>query len=201
VDASSIVLLVVGVLALGGVAVLVALYLAIRLAARPDRAPVRPTAADELDHYFRRRAGFAVTVNASTALAVDDVFARLVGRPYLSSLPFVSGPHWASEARGIGAERTMSGTVFSVAEVVVVDDPGRELALAGTAVCVPWTIRDFAERFEVVDRGDSRLVEWTIAGTPRWVGWLPWRLLAPVARPVFAFVLRHVLRPRTFRSM
>lgn len=200
-DAWSIVLPVAAVLALGGVAGLVALYLAIRLAARPDRAPVRPIAADGLDHYFRRRAGFAVTVHATTALGVDEVFARLVGRPYLSSLPFLSGPHWRSDARGIGAERTMSGTVFSVAEVVVVDDPGRKIALTGTAVCVPWTIRDFAERFEVVDRGDGRVVEWTIAGTPRWVGWLPWRLLAPIARPVFAFVLRRILRPKTFRAM
>ncbi|GAA3969539.1 hypothetical protein [Gordonia caeni] len=71
----------------------------------------------------------------------------------------------------------------------------RRLALTGTAVCLPLVIKDFAECFVIA--GDR--VEWSIAGSLRWVGRLPWRLLVPLARPVFAFVLRHALRPGTFR--
>lgn len=193
----SIVLLVIGVLVVLGLVGLAGLVIAHRLAARPDRAPVRRTSAAELESYFRRRAAFAVTVSARTSLSGEEVFGRLAERPYLATLPFLSGPHWRDESRGPGAARSMSGTVFSVAEEVLVADPGRELALTGTAVCLPLVIKDFAERFVI----DGERVEWTVAGSPRWVGWLPWRLLVPVVRPVLAFVLRHVLRPRTFRAV
>lgn len=194
-SAVSIALLVVGVLAVLGVAGLLGLYVLHRAADRPDRSPVRRTAAADLDRYLARRAAFAVTVSAPTSLTREEVFARLTGRAYLDTLPFLSGPYWRDDSREAGARRSMAGTVFSVAEEVLVAEPGRELALTGTAVCLPLTIKDFAERF-VIDDGR---VEWTIAGSPRWVGWLPWRLLAPPSRPVFAFVLRHVLRPGTFR--
>ncbi|MEZ5210787.1 hypothetical protein [Gordonia sp. (in: high G+C Gram-positive bacteria)] len=197
----TIALIVLGgvvVLGVAGIAVLAVLH---RLAADPGRSPVRPVSAEALDPYFARGAGFAVTAQARTSLSCEEVYRRLVAGPYLSTLPFLSGPRWTDGGGASGAHRTMSGWVFSVTEEVVVDQPGAELALSGVAVCLPLAIESFAERFVIVaGEGGSRVVSWTIAGTPRWVGWLPWRLLAPVARPFFAFVLRHILRRTAFRS-
>lgn len=192
-------MLVIGVLVVAGFGGLLGLYILHRFAATADRAPTRPLAAAELDGYFARGAGFAVTASALTELSRDAVFDRLDG-PYLSTLPFLSGPHRCGDERGPAGRRWFSGTVFSVTEEVAVAGPGSVRAFSGVAVCLPWTIKDFAERFVVTEESSGLLrVEWTIAGTPRWVGRLPWRLLAPPARPVFAFVLRHVLRPPTFR--
>ncbi|WP_161927074.1 SRPBCC family protein [Gordonia crocea] len=200
------VLLAVGVLAAAGVLGLMVLVLARRWARTPDRAPVAQIAAADLGDYFARRAGFCVTVSAQTPLSPSEVFDRLVGRAYLSTLPFLDGPHWVADdvdtTRGVGSKRTMSGTVYSVSEKVIQYEKDVLIALSGTAVCTPWTIASFAEEFTIAptERTGVSEVRWTIAGTPRWVGWLPWRWGAPLTRPVFAFVLRHVLRVGAFRA-
>ncbi|GAA3047231.1 hypothetical protein GCM10010528_28100 [Gordonia defluvii] len=202
---------VLGVLALGGLVGLLAIGAAVALARRPDRAPVSTIAAADLDDYFARRAAFAVTVSARTPLAPAEIFRRLARRPYLSSLPFLSGPEWLdndwpdkgmADLRGARSRRTMSGTIYAVSEQVIRYEPDVVIALTGTAVCTPATIASFAERFTIgaTERDGVTEVRWTIAGTPRWVGWLPWRWGAPLSRPLFAFVLRHVLRLGAFRA-
>lgn len=198
-------LLILGAIVAVGVLALLGFAVAVGLARRPDRAPVTPIDSTEMDDYFARRAAFAVTVTARTPLSRDEVFARLVGRRYLSSLPFLNGPDWRDEAvdsRGIWSERTMSGTVFSVSELVNQFHKDEMIGLTGTAVCLPATIGSFAEKFVLADTERPGVLEvrWTIAGTPRWIGFLPWRWAAPLSRPVFGFVLRHVLRLGAFRA-
>lgn len=198
----TVVLLIVAVLAVAALFAVIALVVAARLARRPDRAPIRSIPIDRIDDYFDYGAGFAVTVSAVTGLDSTEVFDRLGARPYLSSLPFLSGPFWEDDELVAGARRHFSGTFYSVSEQVVSVAKNEEITMVGTAVCTPATISSFAERF-TVSRGPSAgelRVDWTIAGTPQWVGWLPWRLGAPLTKPVFAFVLRHVLRPKTFRA-
>lgn len=196
------ILFVVGVLAVVGLVALIALAVAVGLARRPDRALVAEIDPDGLDEYFEHRAGFAVTVVERTPLSSSEVFGRLTDRAYLSSLPFLQGPRWLDSSRpGLGARRTMSGTVYSVSEQVIVYEKDVVIALTGTAVCTPATIRSFAERFTLApaDRPGVTEVTWTVAGTPAWVGFLPWRWGAPLVAPVLAFVLRHMLRLGTFR--
>jgi hypothetical protein len=199
------ILLVVGVLAVVGLAALIVLAVAVGLARRPDRASVAVIDPDGLDEYFDRGAAFAVTVVERTPLSASEVFGRLAGRPYLSSLPFLQGPDWlvspTSGGVGVGARRTMSGTIYSVSEQVICYEQDSQIALTGTAVCTPATIRCFAERFTIspADRSGVTEVTWTVAGTPAWVGFLPWRWGAPLVAPVLAFVLRHMLRLGTFR--
>ena len=191
-------IVVVAVLAVAGFAAMVVLFVAVQLARRPDRAPVERVEGSGLDGYFDSRASFAVTVRARPSLTPEQVWSRLCGS-YMSTLPFLSGPEWVGEPAVQGAVRTMSGTVYSVTEQVVGAVPNTCLELSGIAVCAPWTIRDFAERFVIEQDDDGVVVSWTIGGSPRWVGFLPWRWGAPLTCPFFAFVLRHALRPRTFR--
>jgi hypothetical protein len=204
VSGTVIVLGVVAVLAVLGVVGLVALFVLYGLASRPDRFRVRDMTLDEVDDYIERRAAFAITIRETTPLSRREVWERLTGAPYLSSLPMLAGPEWSVSGTGrvaVGATRTMSGTFLSVAQRLAAVDERERIVLIGTGVSVPLAIKDFAERFTLTDgeRLNTITVTWEIAGSPRWVGFLPWRWGAPLIRPVLAFVLRHILRLKPFR--
>ena len=208
---SQIVWLVIGMVAALAVAGIIGLVVLWGTAADPGRSAVREeVTADELDRYIAHDASFAIVLTERTPLSRGEVWDRLVDIEYMSSLPMLSGPAWSGEAvvRGAsptvpeGAVRTMSGTLLSVTERVTHVEHGVELALTGTALSLPLVIHSFAERWTLTDgpRG-TLIVTWAIAGSPRWVGWLPWRWAVPLMRPILGFVLRHVLRLKAFRSI
>lgn len=205
------VVIAVVVLAVAGVIALVILH---GLAADPARADVRRVIApDEVDEYFRKKASFAITIEEATPLSRSEVYERLSAHPYLSSLPFLDGPtpldesgnpveRDGKEGLAVGDRRSFSGTILSVSERVIAVEPRRSWTLVGTGLSLPLIIDSFAERWTLSEGERGRLnVRWEIAGSPRWVGWLPWRLGAPLLRPILAFVLRHALRLKPFRRM
>jgi hypothetical protein len=152
------ILLVVGVLAVVGLAALIVLAVAVGLARRPDRASVAVIDPDGLDEYFDRGAAFAVTVVERTPLSASEVFGRLAGRPYLSSLPFLQGPDWlvspTSGGVGVGARRTMSGTIYSVSEQVICYEQDSQIALTGTDSMLRRALHHLPCRPFRGDRGD-----------------------------------------------
>lgn len=197
-------LVVVGVLLALGLIGLLALFVLNGLATKPGRFAVREMSADAVSDYIDRRAAFAIEISETTPLSRREVWERLTQVPYLSSLPFLSGPDWTvsgSDRVAVGATRSMSGTILSVSQQVVGVVEREQLVLVGTGISLPWAIKDFAERFTITDgaRLNTLTVTWEIAGSPRWVAFLPWRWCAPIARPVLAFVLRHILRLKAFR--
>ncbi|MFW0785443.1 hypothetical protein AAFP35_13055 [Gordonia sp. CPCC 206044] len=202
--------IVVAVLAVIGIVAILAAIVLCGLATKPDRFAVREVSADSIDDYFERRASFAITIVETTPLSRKEVWERLTTAEYLSSLPFLHGPSWAPDTGDpdgdwrsvrVGARRSMSGTILSVGQRVVEVDDSESLTLVGTGVSVPLAIKDFAERFTIVDgaRPNTLTVTWQIGGSPRWVGFLPWRWGTPFMRPILGFVLRHVLRLKPFR--
>ncbi|WP_244882652.1 hypothetical protein [Gordonia desulfuricans] len=197
--------IVVGAVLVIGVLAVVGGIVAYGLATRPDRFAVREMRLADVDRYIEKTASFAIVLECTTPLSRGEVWSRLTQVRYLSSLPLLAGPTWTDAADRsepvVGAGRTMSGTILSVAQRVIGVIPGERLTLAGTGISVPWAIADFAGRFTIVDgpRPRTVTVRWEIAGSPRWVGWLPWRWCVPIARPVLAFVLRHILRLKPFR--
>ncbi|MFZ2240162.1 MAG: SRPBCC family protein [Gordonia amarae] len=208
---SQIVWLVIGVLAALGVVGIVGLVVLWGTASNPGRSAVRKEIpAGEVDRYIERGAAFAIVLTERTPLARREVWDRVVNVEYMSSLPLLSGPAWsgddvipgASPVIPVGAARTMSGTLMSVSERVTHVEDEAELTLTGTAVSFPLAIHSFAERWTITDgpRG-TLVVTWAIAGSPRWVGWLPWRWAVPFVRPILGFVLRHILRLKPFRSV
>lgn len=171
------------------------------LARRADRFTLRELALDDFDEYVRKGASFAITVAESTPLTAPEVWARLVDDEYLRGLPLVSGPCWANASRGTGSVRSMSGTLIGVSERVIEFDEYRQITLSGNGVSVPLSVKGFGERFRVVEgKRGTLIVEWTVAGSPRWVGFLPWRLATPLVRPVLGYVLRNILRLQPLRS-
>ncbi len=206
---SQIVWLVIGVLAALGVAGIAGLVVLWGTAGNPGRSAVRKEIpADSVDRYITRGASFAIVLTVNTPLSRREVWDRIVGVEYMSSLPLLSGPTWSGDAVIPGATvpvcavRTMSGTLLSVTERVTHVEQESELTLTGTALSLPLVISSFAERWTLTDgpRG-TLIVTWAIAGSPRWVGWLPWRWAVPLMRPILGFVLRHALRLKPFRSV
>ncbi|MCZ4581417.1 MULTISPECIES: hypothetical protein [Gordonia] len=203
-SAATILLIVLGALVVLGVLGLIALFVLHGLAGNPGRFAVRELALDEVDDYIDRRASFAITLQETTPLSRREVWERLTEAEYLSSLPFLTGPRWITAEAGavaVGLRRTMSGTILSVEERLAAVTEHEQLVLVGTGISLPFAIKNFAERFTITDgaRLDTATVTWEIAGSPRWVGWLPWRWGVPFIRPVLGFVLRHVLRLKPFR--
>lgn len=203
-SATTILLIVLGVLVVLGVLGIIALFVLHGLAGNPSRFAVRDMSLDEVDDYIDRRASFAITLQETTPLSRREVWERLTEAEYLSSLPFLAGPQWTTRGSGVvgvGSRRTMSGTILSVEERLAAVTEHEQLVLVGTGISLPFAIKNFAERFTITDgaRLDTVTVTWEIAGSPRWVGWLPWRWGVPFIRPVLGFVLRHVLRLKPFR--
>lgn len=197
-----IVVIVFAVLIGLGLVGLAGLFVLAGLARNPHRSPVRRRVSEaEMDEYFARNAGFGIELVVNTPLSRKEIWERLADAPYLSSLPFLKGPVWDQPVDHDGPRtRHFSGTFLSVAEEVVSIEDQRSITLTGTAVSLPLSIRDFAESFEIKDGPrDTRDVVWRIGGSPRWVAFLPWRWFTPFARPVLAFVLRHILRLQAFR--
>ncbi|MEE3849297.1 hypothetical protein VZC37_03075 [Gordonia sp. LSe1-13] len=202
--------IVVGVILVLGVLALIGLGILFGLATNPNRFKVREVALDDVDDYIARRAAFAITVIETTPLSRREVWDRL-DSPYLTSLPFLRGPDWAlrggspdqrerSEIQ-IDARRTMSGTFLSVGQRVIEVSDRERVTLVGTGVSVPLAVKDFVERFTIVDgkRSNTVTVTWQIAGSPRFFGFLPWRWGVPLVRPVAGFMLRQILRLQPYR--
>ncbi|SDU58747.1 hypothetical protein [Gordonia westfalica] len=203
-SATTIVLIVLGVLVVLGVLGIIALFVLHGLAGNPGRFAVRDMSLDDVDDHIARKASFAITLQETTPLSRREVWERLTEAEYLSSLPFLTGPKWITAEPGavaVGSKRTMSGTILSVEQRVAAVTEREQLVLIGTGISLPFAIKNFAERFTITDgaRLNTITVTWEIAGSPRWVGFLPWRWGVPFIRPVLAFVLRHVLRLKAFR--
>lgn len=200
--------IVIAVMAALGVVALVGALILRALATKPDRFSVRPMTVGDIDEYFARRASLAIRIEETTPLSRRDVWQRLTEAAYLSNLPLMRGPQWSatSGAQGdgvvirSGARRSMSGTFVAVSEQVIDVAERERLAFTGDGVSISLAVKNFAERFTIVDgeRSGTVTVTWEIAGSPRWVGFLPWRWTAPLLRPVFGFVLRHMLRLMPF---
>lgn len=190
--------IVVGaVLAIGILGVL-GLLVARALAKRPDRAKLRDVPVAELDSFFASKASFGTSVEVTTALSRPEVWQRLTESPYLSALPLFSGPVWNAGGAGVsvGDWCTASGTFVSAELRVVESVAGERLSLVASGVSIPLAVRDAAERFTIVDgpRAGTLTVRWEVGGSPKWIGFLPWRWGAPFAKPVLSGGLRHVLQ-------
>jgi hypothetical protein len=200
---------VIGVIVALGVIALVGLAILYALAKRPDRFRVKAIALDDVDNYLAKRASLAVTVKETTPLSRREVWDRVAESAYLSNLPLVRGPHWMELGRTAdasfpvrsGERRSMSGTFLAVCEQVIEVDERERLTLTGTGVSVPLAVKGFVERFTITDgdRSGTVVVTWEIAGSPRWIGVLPWRWTAPLLRPLLGVLLRHILRLTPFR--
>jgi hypothetical protein len=173
-----------------GVGIICAAVLALLAAGNdaPRRAPLRrPPSASE--SYIDRTASWAATARTDSAASPGSVLRVLTEQPYLNRLPFVTGPLPLAAGR-----RVTRTPLIGYEEEVVVRIPDREYATVGTGISIPLTIESFAQRFRIEPSGNGSRIEWTVAVTPKFIGWLPLRWTGFIARPVMRIVLAAALR-------
>ncbi|WP_078281164.1 SRPBCC family protein [Mycobacteroides franklinii] len=180
-----IVIVVACLAAAGAVAGLILLAILAAGGISAARFNLTPVAADQLREYLYSEASFAITVQRDFFYPPDQVFKALLDERFLSWTLFTKGVDYAGTAlRDVGTKRALVNTFCVLAEQIVVNEPGRVLGVTTTACSVPLVLDSAAEVFEVADNGTggTRLT-WHIGGTPKWVSWLPLRVVAPFLRP------------------
>ncbi len=155
------------------------------------RFSVTPVAATELRQYLDRKASFAVTATLESEQAPERMWNALLRDGAFSWVPFLTGPIYADTSRTIGSRRALLGTVVAIGEKIVMAEPARRLALTATGLSLPLSLKSFAQQYELAPTtdGGSRIT-WTVACTPRFFGFLPLRLTAPLVRPFLDFGLK-----------
>ncbi|CPZ69404.1 Hypothetical protein ERS075656_01869 [Mycobacteroides abscessus] len=74
------------------------------------------------------------------------------------------------------------------------NEAGRKLVTIGTGISIPLLINAFGERWEFAAEGNKVQVRWTVAVTPKWVGWFPLRWTAFAVRPFQRALLGLTIR-------
>ncbi|WP_078293683.1 SRPBCC family protein [Mycobacterium sp. D16R24] len=176
--------IIVGVLAIGGLlgaAVLFGL-------ASGDSGPRRFGVTMPDTDFFDKTASFAVTAQISVPGPVERVWTQVSEGGYLESIPFVSGPVRS------GDHVVTRTPLFAITEKVVHSEEGLKLVAIGTGISVPLVLKSFGERWELAAEGNKVLVRWTVAVTPKWVGWFPLRWTAFAVRPFLRTLLFLAIR-------
>ena len=138
--------------------------------------------------YFDSEASFAVSAEIAVSAPVEKVWSRVFEGDYLDALPFISGPTRS------GDDLTTRTPLLALSEKVVRSEELRELVAIGTGLSVPLILSSFGERWEFDTEAGHVRVRWTVALTPRWIGWLPLRWTAFAVRPFLKFVLAATIR-------
>ncbi|MGH3726820.1 MAG: SRPBCC family protein [Mycobacterium sp.] len=182
-----IILIVVACLAAAGaIAGLILLAILAAGGLSAARFTLKPVAADQLHEYLASEASFAIAVQRNFPNSPDQVFTALLDERFMSWIPFTKGVDYAGTAsREVGTKRAFVNTFGVLAEQIVINEHTQRLGVTITACSVPLVLNSAAEIFEVLadEYGGTRLI-WHVGGTPKWVGWLPLRLAAPLVRPV-----------------
>lgn len=185
---TNIIIIAAAVIIVGG---LIGGLVLIALAAGPNgpgRFPVSKPEGD-LARYFERDASWAATTTVALPASSAALWDAIATKPYLSAFPFVTGP--VTDANGARITRL---TIGAIEEQVVAQSPESELVTVGTGISVPLALNSYAQRITLVDNGSERTVAWTLAMTPKWVGFLPLRWTAVFVRPFMGILLKFSLR-------
>ncbi|MGL6236707.1 MAG: SRPBCC family protein [Segniliparus sp.] len=173
--------------ALAGLGALAVLFALAHGEKGPRRFAVAPVEGD-LETYFDEKAAWAATATTTVPGTPEHVWAVLAAGGYLA-LPFLlSGPDVD------GDKLVYRGPFSAWAEEVARKEPGRELVTTGAGVSAPLLIKSFGQRFLLRPAPNGVMIAWTVAITPKWIGFLPLRWTGFVARPVLGFVLRRAFR-------
>ena len=173
--------------ALAGIGALAVLFVLAHGENGPRRFRVDPVEGDP-GTYLDEKATWAATAEVTVPVKPDQVWATLTEREHLRLPLIVSGPQWEGE------EAAYRGAFAAWSERVARSEQERELTTIGVGVSAPLLIKSFGQRYLLRPGANGTTVTWTIAITPKWVGFLPLRWTGVFARPVLKFALRDGLK-------
>lgn len=153
----------------------------------PRRFRLKPPGDPE--KFIDDDASWAATAQITSSATPEAIWKVLDATAYLARLPFIDGP-----VPGRSDARETRLTLASVEEHVAHRQPGEDLITVGTGFSVPLAVSACAQRFTIQAEGSQTVVRWTIAVTPKWVGFLPLRWTGFLARPAMKAVLGAIVR-------
>lgn len=145
-----------------------------------------------IDEYLSRKATFAVTVKVRYAEPVSQIWAAFISEDAFTWMPTVKGAPYrdAGQSVGAGSRRLIVSSLLVGQEQYEIFVPAERLAFNISSASLPGLkslVEDY--RFSSTTTGGTELV-WTVGLTPKFVGFLPLRLLAPLARPLLRLGMR-----------
>ncbi|EFV13136.1 SRPBCC family protein [Segniliparus rugosus] len=173
--------------ALAGLGALAVLFALAHGERGPRRFRVDPVEGDP-GAYLDEKATWAATAEVTVPIKPEQVWAALTEREHLRLPLIVTGPTWKGE------EAVYRGAFAAWSERVARSEQARELTTIGVGVSAPLLIKSFGQRYLLRPGDKGTTVAWTIAITPKWVGFLPLRWTGFLARPVLKFALRDGLK-------
>ena len=190
------VLLVATVLAAFGV--IAAPVLAYALASGGPRSSgrfrVKPVAQAHLGIFVDTLASFSVTSQVAFPDSPERLWKALLNERAYSWLPFVKGVSYLDDQQSVGSRRAILGTFLALQEQIIAFEEGRRVAFSVTGASLYGLAAGIQEYVITPTSNGGSLLTWTVAGSPKFVGFLPLRLTTPFVRPFMKRSIKGVGR-------
>jgi uncharacterized membrane protein len=179
------VLLAVTVLAaLGAIAAPVLAYaLAAGGPKSSSRFRVKPVAQAHLRMFVDTMASFSVTSQVAFPHSPERLWTALLDERAYSWLPFVKGVSYLDDQQSVGSRRAVVGTFLALQEQIIAFEEGQRIAFSVTGASLYGLAAGVQEYVITPTAKGGSLLTWTVAGSPKFVGFLPLRLTSPFVRP------------------
>ncbi len=147
------------------------------------RFRVAPVSDSNLREFIDKKASLSITTEVTFPDSADQVWAALLSEEAYGWLPTVKGVRYVEGTPSVGARRAVLGTFVAFEEQIVVFEPCRRIVVSATGASL-FGLAAAVQEFVVTPRakGGSTL-RWSVAGTPKFVSFLPLRLATPFVRP------------------
>lgn len=157
-----------------------------------SRFPARALTELTYRKYLDKSASFAATVQVELSTPVGRAWESLTHERLHSWIPLVSGFRYPPTTLVPGAARAFRSELLAVNEELILCERPHRLVTTATGASMP-VLESLCQEYELTptESGGSRLT-WTIAASPRYVGFLPLRLAAPIARPFLRLAIRRL---------
>lgn len=156
------------------------------------RFRVAPVSEGSLREFIDKKASFSITSEVTFPDSPDQVWTALLSEEAYGWLPTVKGVRYAEGTQSVGARRAVLGTFVAFEEQIVVFDPCRRMVVSATGASL-FGLSAAVQEFVVkpTAQGGTTLV-WSVAGTPKFISFLPLRfannIVAPFVRPFLKIV-------------
>lgn len=152
------------------------------------RFRVAPVSEGSLREFIDKKASFSVTTEVTFPDSPDQVWTALLSEEAYGWLPTVKGVRYAEGSQSVGARRAVLGTFVAFEEQIVVFEPRRRMVVSATGASLFGLAAAVQEFVVTPNAKGGTTLRWSVAGTPKFISFLPLRLATPLVRPVLKSV-------------
>ena len=147
------------------------------------RFRVKPVAQAHLGIFVDSVASFSVTSQVAFPQSPEQLWKALLDERAYSWVPFMKGVAYLDNQQSVGSRRAVLGTFVVVQEQIVALEEDKRIAFSVTGASLYGLAAGVQEYIITPTAKGGSLLTWTVAGSPKFVGFLPLRFTAPFVRP------------------